>query len=94
MDSEKTLLLDCKIEDIEVGDVIWSNVFEWQVQSFQDNGTFTTRHRSTGYKGPFDTYMSAWTIDSFMCEGYFLIKKEKPLFAYNPTQAGDTDDDI
>lgn len=94
LDSEKIPLLECGQEYIEVGDVIWSQSFEWQVQSFQDNGTFSTLHRNTGDTGPFTIYMNNWRGEEFMHERYFLIKKDKPLLAYNPNQGGDTDDDI
>lgn len=91
MDSEKIPITEDTV--FEVGDVIWSNAFEWQIQSFRDDGKFSTLHRNTGSHQPYTTYMTWWGKE-FKHDGYFLIKKEKPLLAYNPNQAGDTDDDI
>lgn len=93
MDSEKTPLLTLQITDIEVGDIIHCDKLEWRVQSFLEDGRFTTLCRYN-FHVPFSGSLMTWRGDEFMHEGYFLIKKKQPLFTYNPAQAGDTDDDI
>lgn len=82
------------IGDLSVGDIItgWptGGYYDWMVVSIEDDTMFTT-HRAREDGGEFSERSMSWDINSWTRGD---MGKYVNFLPYDPTQQGDTDDDI